>query len=138
MLTGSYLPGDSLLHRATPGAKLLVLMVATVVLVFFASPAVLAVIAALVVALYALARVPLRTALAQVWPLRWFLVLVIALQVWQSGWAAAVLAAGNLVVAVAAASLKKTRRRAACSSAIAIASCIHRPFGVWSTKPRCF
>ena len=40
--------------------------------------------------------------------------------------------------AVAAASLKKTRRRVACFNAIAIASCIHRPFGVWSIKPRYF
>lgn len=105
MLTGDYLPGDSVLHRAAPGVKVALLAAFTIVLVALSSPFVVASGAALVVLGYVVARVAPRVALAQLKPLRWIVALLFAYQAWANGWAAAFVICGNLVVAVAAASL---------------------------------
>ena len=105
MLTGTYLSGDSVLHRARPGVKVLVLAVTTTAIFVLARPLTSALIGGVVVVGYVVARVPLRVAVAQVWPLRWFVLLLGAFQIWQFGWAVAALVCGNLVLAVAAASL---------------------------------
>lgn len=102
---GLYCPGDSLLHRLGAGSKLLGLATLLAALVLAAS--VEAVAAGLVVALvgYALAGVGWRVALAQVWPLRWFAVVLVALQWWLAGPVTALVTVGSLVVAVALAGL---------------------------------
>lgn len=104
MLTGSYLAGDTLVHRARPALKVAALALLTLALVLGGSVA-LGVVAVLVGGLYAVARVPVRVAFAQVWPLRWLILLLFGFQVWSAGWGTAALVCGNLVVAVAAASL---------------------------------
>lgn len=72
-----YRPGTSILHRLPPGPKLLALAVTAVAVSAFArdmwaSSAVLFIVCAL----YALARMPWRVLVAEVWRLRW-LVLVL-------------------------------------------------------------
>lgn len=105
MLTGTYLPGSSLLHRARPGVKVGTLTALMLILFLAGGPVTVAVIGSLTVAAYAVARVPFRVGWAQVWPLRWFVAALFAYQAWVSGWGAATVVCANLVVAVAAASL---------------------------------
>ncbi|HET7477576.1 MAG TPA: CbiQ family ECF transporter T component [Dermatophilaceae bacterium] len=105
MLTGTYRPGTSPLHRAPAGLKLLGLLALTTALVAGRSPLAVAVGALAVATLYAVARLPASAVVAQVWPLRWVLLLLAGFQVWTAGWRAAVQVVGVLLVAVAAAGL---------------------------------
>ncbi|MFI7705337.1 energy-coupling factor transporter transmembrane component T family protein [Nonomuraea sp. NPDC049480] len=79
-LTGAYVPGASPLHRLPAGAKLAGLAAACTVLVLLGSPAALAGAAAVVVGLYALSRVGVAAAWAQVRPVRWFAAALFGLQ----------------------------------------------------------
>ncbi len=105
MLTGTYLPGDSLLHRAPIWAKFVVLAVFTSALLLVRLPMVHAALAVVLIAGYAVARFGPRVLVDQVRPLRWILILLIPLQVWSAGWEQAGLTISSLVLAVAAASL---------------------------------
>ena len=105
MLTGTYLPGATLIHRASPVVKVAVLAALMVALVVGAGAGPVVAAGLFVVILYAVARVPPRVAAAQVWPLRWLVGLLFAFQTWALGWAAALVICANLVVAVAAASV---------------------------------
>ncbi|GAB2673835.1 CbiQ family ECF transporter T component [Thalassiella azotivora] len=105
MLTGLYVPGRSPLHRAAAGAKLTALVVFSTLLVAFRSPAGVLVATAVVVTATVVARLPARTLVAQVWPLRWVVLLLVPFQLWTAGWRTAVAVVGTLVVAVAAASV---------------------------------
>lgn len=96
----TYLPGSSLVHRCPTGTKLLLLTVLLALTVRYP-------LAMLVptVALYALARVPWRVALATVRPL-WMLLLVTGVfQVLTLGWERALEVTGGLLVSVALAGL---------------------------------
>ncbi|WP_116114507.1 energy-coupling factor transporter transmembrane component T family protein [Austwickia chelonae] len=105
MLTGLYLPGDTLVHRVRPSVKMLFLIVMTLLLFVIADLRVVIAISVVVGLLYLLARVPARVALAQVWPLRWFVVALFAYQWWSKDWVFATVMCANLIVAVAGASL---------------------------------
>ena len=105
MLTSTYLPGDTLVHRAPAGLKLGLLGAGLLLLTVLHSPAAVAAGAAVVLVVAALARVAPRYLAAQVRPLLWVLVPVAALQVWLAGPVEAAVVAGGLVVAVAAAGL---------------------------------
>jgi biotin transport system permease protein len=105
MLTSTYQPGTSLLHRAGAGAKLLGLLVFSTVLVAFQSPVLVVLGSVLVAGLYAVAGFGVRTLVEQVWPLRWFVLFLIPFQLWTRGWEAAVAVVGTLVVAVVGAAL---------------------------------
>ena len=72
MLTSTYQPGTSLLHRSGAGVKLLGLLVFSTLLVALQSPVVVLVGAVLVAMLYGIAGFGARTLVGQVWPLRWF------------------------------------------------------------------
>ena len=102
---GLYSPGTSVVHQVGAGVKLTVLGVVLVGLVAVATPVAVVVCAALAVLGYTLARVGWRVALAQVWPLRWFAVVLLAVQWWLSGPRTAAVTVGSLVVAVALAGL---------------------------------
>ncbi len=102
---GLFQPGDSVLHRLPAGWKLLGLAVLLTAVVVASSLAGVAIGAAAAVAGYGLARVGVRVAVAQVWPLRWFAVVLLALQWWLAGLERAVVSVGSLVVAVALAGL---------------------------------
>lgn len=105
MLTGTYVPGDSLVHRASPGRKVLLLAVFTLAVFLRPGPIPVAVGAGLVLLGYVVARIPASVAWAQARPLRWFVALLFAYQVWASGWQVALVTCANLVIAVLAASL---------------------------------
>lgn len=105
MLTGTYLPGRTAVHRAPIGLKFILLAAYTTVLLVNRSPAAQAALTAVVVLGYAVARFGPRVLLAQVAPLRWILLVLVPFQVWTGGWREAALTTGSLVLAVAAASL---------------------------------
>ncbi|MGW0809931.1 energy-coupling factor transporter transmembrane component T family protein [Nonomuraea sp. NPDC002799] len=79
-LTGAYVPGSSPLHRLPAGAKLGALALACTTLMLLRSPLALAGAAAVVVLLYALSRAGVAAAWAQVRPVRWFAVVLFAMQ----------------------------------------------------------
>ncbi|MCF6472704.1 energy-coupling factor transporter transmembrane protein EcfT [Nonomuraea sp. MG754425] len=112
-LTGAYVPGSSVLHRLPAGVKLAALALACTTLVLLGSPAELAVAGVVVVALYALSRVGVAAAWAQVKPVRWFAVALFAMQLVFVGLDGAVATTLRVVLAVALAGLVTLTTRAA-------------------------
>ena len=109
-MIGLYRPGTSLLHRAPALVKLGLLAVAMVLVGLVADPLVLAGEFVVVVALYAVARIPPTAAWPQIGPILWILVFAVPVQVLvaggsMAGWTTAGLMAGRLLVAVALAPL---------------------------------
>jgi biotin transport system permease protein len=105
MLTSTYQPGTSPLHRCGAGAKLLGLLVFSTILVTWRSPGTVLVGLVLVATGYAVGGFGFRTFASQVWPLRWFVLLLVPFQWWTAGWQMAVAVVGTLVIAVVGASL---------------------------------
>lgn len=105
MNLGSYLPGDSVLHRAPAGLKLAVLAVGLLVLGVFRSPLTVAVAAVLTLAAGLATRLGARVLWAQVRPVLLVAAIVGALQVWLAGPLTAGVVVGWLIVAVLAAGL---------------------------------
>lgn len=105
MLTSTYRPGTSLLHRSGPGAKMLGLLVFSTVLVVWQSPFTVLLGCVLVAGLYGVAGFGVRTLWEQVWPLRWFVLFLLPFQWWTAGWQMAVVVVGTLVVVVVGAAL---------------------------------
>lgn len=115
---GLYSPGTSPLHRLGAGVKLLGLAVLLSTLVITASVAAVAIGLGVAAVGYAVAGVGWRVALAQVWPLRWFAVVLVALQWWLAGPTTAVVTVGSLVVAVALAGLVTVTTRVSAMLAV--------------------
>lgn len=130
---GLYEPGRSPLHRLPAGAKLVGLgLLLTAIVVASSMPAV-AVGAGLTVLLYGMAGVGWRVALSQVWPLRWFAAVLLAVQWWLAGPEQAAVSVGGLVVAVSLAGLVTvTTRVTAMTSAFAT---VMRPLSVVGVDP---
>ncbi|MCZ4562025.1 energy-coupling factor transporter transmembrane protein EcfT [Rhodococcus sp. IEGM 1401] len=105
-MIGLYRPGTSLLHRMSPGSKLLALILAILGTVIFArTPLEVAAVAVLVAALFAVARIPAKVALAQLRPVLWMLLIIGVFQVIITTWQRAVVVCGVLVISVALAAL---------------------------------
>lgn len=104
-MIGLYLPGTSPLHRWPAPAKLLALLAGTTVLVWARSPLTVLAGGLMVLAGYAVARIPPQVGWQQLRPMRWFVVVLVALQWWTSGPRSAVVVTGSLVVTVLAAAL---------------------------------
>lgn len=102
---GLYHPGTSVLHRAPAGLKLLVMVAAGVGSVFLGRPWQVALALLAISAGYAVARVPWRTALAQVRPLVWVAGVAAVFHVVVNGWERAFVVVGLLVALVSLASL---------------------------------
>ncbi|MEP6562391.1 MAG: energy-coupling factor transporter transmembrane protein EcfT [Nakamurella sp.] len=102
---GLYQAGDSVLHRTAAGWKLLGMLLAVIGVLLLDAPWQLAVAAAIVIGGYALARIPVRVAWAQLWPMRWFIVLIAIFQVIFADWQRAVMISGSLLLTVAIAAL---------------------------------
>ena len=98
---GTYLPGHSLLHRASPGVKLLGLAAGILVITLCVRtlPA-LGIAAAAVVAVYALAGIGPATAWRQFRPTLWILLFVFVFQLIFTDWRRAVLLCGILALSV--------------------------------------
>ncbi|UGT61374.1 energy-coupling factor transporter transmembrane component T family protein [Nocardia asteroides] len=105
-MIGLYRPGTSPLHRLPAGVKLVLLLVSIVAAtVLVRTPLQVAVAGALVAALYAVARIPVRVALAQLRPVFWMLLLIAVFQVLITSPARAAVVCGVLLVSVALAAL---------------------------------
>jgi biotin transport system permease protein len=104
-LLGSYLPGDSIVHRAPAGLKLAVLAVGLLVLGIVRTPATVVVAGVLTLAVGLATRLGARVLWAQVRPVLIVAVIVGALQVWLTGPLQAAVVVGWLIVAVLAAGL---------------------------------
>ena len=98
---GTYRPGNSLLHRASPGVKLLGLAAGILVITLCVRtlPA-LGIAAVAVVAVYALAGIGPATAWRQFRPTLWILLFVFIFQVIFTDWRRAVLVCGILALSV--------------------------------------
>ena len=105
MPTGWYVPGTSVLHRAPPGVKLAALAGLGSLLLALRQPWLLAVGVAAVAAGFLAAGLGWRTAVRQVWPLRWVVLVLVPFQAVTAGWSTAVEVVGTLLVMVAAAGL---------------------------------
>lgn len=112
-MIGVYVAGDSPVHRARPGLKLALLLLATTVLVSVPRWQVVTAGAVLVVLVAAWAGLGARGLGRLVWPLRWIVVVLTPLQAWLAGWERAYVVVGGLVVAVTAASLVSATTRVA-------------------------
>ncbi|MFC8046665.1 energy-coupling factor transporter transmembrane component T family protein [Nocardia sp. NPDC057353] len=105
-MIGLYRPGTSPLHRLPAGVKLVLLLVSIVAAaVLVRTPVQVAAAGAVVAALYAVARIPVRVALAQLRPVFWVLLLIAVFQVLVTSPARAVVVCGVLLVSVALAAL---------------------------------
>jgi biotin transport system permease protein len=100
-----FVPGESVLHRAPAGAKLLALALAAVLSVLIRKPWQVLVLLVVVVVLYLVARIPWRTALAQGRPLLWFAAALTVFQLLVSGWEKAVVIVGGMLGLVLLAAL---------------------------------
>lgn len=102
---GLYLPGSSVLHRAPAGIKLVGMLGAGIGSVLLDRPWQVVVALLAVAAGYAVARVPVRVALAQLRPLLWIAVFVAGFHLLVNGWQRAVVVVGVIAVLVLLAAL---------------------------------
>ncbi len=102
---GVYRPADTVLHRLSAGPKMLAMLIGVIAVTLLRHPWQLGVAALVVGGLYLLGRIGWRRAGAQLWPLRWILLVIAALQLWLADWRTAVLVCGGLVLTVALAAL---------------------------------
>lgn len=84
MTAGVYIHGESLIHRLAPGGKLLALLVLGTLIILVGKPLILAVMLALVLALYRLAGLSLRTAWQQLRPMLFLFAVLFAVK-WAYG-----------------------------------------------------
>ena len=105
VLAGTYVPGSSVLHRVPAGPKVVALMVLLAALAIVRTPLGVGAGFGVVAVLTLLSGVGARRVLVQVWPLRWVLAVLAAVQVWAADVTAAMVVVGSLVVAVMLAGL---------------------------------
>lgn len=104
-MIGIFHPGTSLVHRMPALAKLALLAVVVTAVTLLHSLVALGVASALVVALFALARIPARLAWQQITPILWVLAFTVPVQWIFAGWEAAATMGVRLVLAVALAAV---------------------------------
>lgn len=133
-MIGLYRPGTSVLHRAPAGLKLAALLAAVTVIVLLQSPWQLGVAALVVAGGFGLARIPVRVAAAQLWPLRWLLLLTAVFQLIFAGPERAVMVCGTLLLTVAAAALVTLTTRV--TAMLDLCRRLLRPFARWVDADR--
>lgn len=98
---GTYRPGNSILHRLSPGVKLVLLAAAILAIsLFVRTPAHLGIAAAAVAVLYAAAGIGPGTAWRQFRPTVWILVFIFAFQWIFTDWRRALVVCGILALSV--------------------------------------
>lgn len=102
---GLYHSGTSVLHRIPAGWKILAMLLAIIGVLLLTTPWQLAVAAVALAGAFALGRIPARVAVAQLWPMRWFLLFVAIFQVIFTGPERAVMVCGSLLLTVGIAGL---------------------------------
>jgi biotin transport system permease protein len=120
---GLYLPGTSVVHRARAGHKLLVMLAVGAGSVFLDELWQVGAALALVAAGYAVARIPLRIALAQLRPLVWVAGAAAVFHVVVSGWERAAVVLGVLAVLVLLAALVTLTTRTTAMVDAIVAAC---------------
>jgi biotin transport system permease protein len=130
---GLYQPGSSVLHRIRAGWKLLGMLAAITAIVLLNNPWQLAAAAVLIASGFALARIPARVAWQQLWPMRWFIVLIAVFQVIFAGTERAVMVCGSLLLTVAVASLVTLTTRV--SEMLDVCQRLLRPFRRFGIDP---
>lgn len=105
MLAGVYVERRSLLHASPAGPKLLVVAAACVALLTVREPVGVLVATGIVVLAYALGRIRPREAWSQLRPLRWFVVVLLVVNLVTTDWGDAVALTARLLLAVALAGL---------------------------------
>ncbi|WP_216853625.1 energy-coupling factor transporter transmembrane component T family protein [Phytoactinopolyspora halotolerans] len=105
MLTGAYVARSSPLHRVPPGAKVSALAVACIGLLWVRTPQAVGVAVAAVAVLYGIGRIRPREAWSQIRPLRWFVLVILAVQLLITDWVTATSLTARIVLAVALAGL---------------------------------
>ena len=100
----TYVAGATWLHRLSASAKLVGLLVLLAATLTLRSPVAVGGAAAVTLLLYASAGL-VQAVPAQVWPMRWLVLGLLAVQTLTAGWVAAVVFTGRLVVAVVLAGL---------------------------------
>jgi biotin transport system permease protein len=120
---GLYRPGTSLLHRMPAGVKLAGMVCAGIGSVLLDEVWQVGVALAGVLTAYAVARIPLRTALAQLRPLVWIAGAAAVFHVVVSGWQRAVVVLGVLAVLVLLAALVTLTTRTTAMVDAIVAAC---------------
>ena len=131
---GLYEPGSSVLHRISVGWKVLGLLVVITAIVLADHPWQLGVAAVVLAAGFAIGRIRPAVAWAQLWPMRWIVLLVAIFQIVFAGLQPAIMLCGTLVLSVAAAALvtlttrvsRNARRPAAAAASAAPRRCRSR------------
>ncbi|MCK5931489.1 MAG: energy-coupling factor transporter transmembrane protein EcfT [Fulvimarina manganoxydans] len=121
MIGGLYRPGDSLIHRMKPGAKLLALLFFAIGMLSFSSPLAAGAGLALASLAYPIGGLSWRIAFAQIRPLLIVLIVLLAVQAWlvsfEAGlllflrFAALILAAGLVTLTTKTGDLVETLER---------------------------
>ena len=130
---GLYVPGDSPVHRAPAGLKLVVMVAAGVGSVFLRAPWQVAVALAVVLLAYAVAGMPPRTVVRQVRPLLWVGLATAVFHVVVNGWQRAVVVVGVLAVLVLLAALVTLTTRTTALVDAVVTAC--RPLRVLRVDP---
>ena len=130
---GLYQSGSSVLHRISAGWKLLGMLLAITVVVLLNLPWQLGAAALVVAGGFALARIPVRVVWAQLWPMRWFILLIAIFQVIFATPERAVMVCGSLLLTVAIASLVTLTTRV--SEMLDVCQRLLRPFRRFGVDP---
>lgn len=105
-MIGLYRPGSSLLHRMPAGVKLLLLLLTIIAATLFArTPVAVGAVALAVAALFAVARIPVKVALAQLRPVLWMMLIIGIFQLIITSPTRAIVVCGVLMISVALAAL---------------------------------
>lgn len=104
-MIGAYFGGDSLLHRVPAGVKLVGLAASVIVVALLTEWWMLALAILVVLAGFALARIPPRLATRQLVPVLWILAIAAPLNALFSGWESALVMSLRLTACVALAAL---------------------------------
>lgn len=102
---GTFVPGHSVLHRLPAGLKLLLLAAGAVLSIFLDRPWQVGALVLATLALFVVARLPLRSVWVQLRPLAVLLLVLAAFQVLVNGWGTAAVVVGALVALVLLAGL---------------------------------
>ncbi|MGI9823963.1 energy-coupling factor transporter transmembrane component T family protein [Agromyces sp. Marseille-Q5079] len=133
-MIGVFHPGTSLLHRVPALVKLAVLAAFVTATALIGSLVWLGAASGIVLLLFLLSRVPVRTAVRQIVPILWVLAFAVPVQVVFGGWEAASIMAVRLLIAVALAALYTLTTPV--SATLDAMQALLRPFRRWVDADR--
>lgn len=105
MIAGLYIDGNSVLHRAQAGPKILAMVALGTGVFMVPDWPVVSLVLASVIALYRLSGFGFRVIIAQIRPVAWLLAIFFAVQLWLNDWQAGLLVITRIAAIVMFASL---------------------------------